>query len=163
MKQLKKEMTRVFTDGSCSKNGYTGAIAGYAVYIPDYPLLNISGRVPGSIQTNNRGEMYAIITALELAIENKLPEPIEIVSDSKYSINCATVWLKKWQGNDYKSASGKQVLNLDLIKRMEQLLEQLTVSFTHVNSHQKEPSDKNTLLYTLWHGNNIVDSMAQNK
>jgi len=42
----------IYTDGSCTGNGYANARAGYGVYFPEKPEWNISRRLKGT-QTNN--------------------------------------------------------------------------------------------------------------
>ena len=73
---------------------------------------NISERLKGELQTNQRAELTAILRALEVAPEDK---DAEIMSDSKYSIQCATEWYKGWERNGWKSTSGGDVKNQDLV------------------------------------------------
>jgi ribonuclease HI len=68
-----------------------------------------SGHEPAT--TNNRMEMTAAIAALR----DSPMEPIEIVSDSKYVVDCMNqVWYVRWQHNGWKTTRGKPVLNADL-------------------------------------------------
>ncbi|CAG8806976.1 11606_t:CDS:2, partial [Racocetra persica] len=66
----------VWTDGYCynckeinGKKQYLGklnSIAGIGVFFADNDDRNLSERLPGEIQTNNRAELYAAIRALEI-------------------------------------------------------------------------------------------------
>lgn len=79
----------VYTDGSSLGNGKKRARAGLGVFWGgkgEAYAANLAERVPGEPQTNNRGELLSIIRALETC---PYPEvPLEIRTDSQYSINC---------------------------------------------------------------------------
>lgn len=72
-------MIRIFTDGSCSKQGALGSWA-YIINFPDgrRPFKN-SGVIEST--TSNRAEMLAVIQALRALME---PGDVEIVTDSEY-------------------------------------------------------------------------------
>ena len=73
----------VYTDGSFDPRLIR---AGYGISFKENPL-NITvfcGRVPGK-QSNNTGEIYAIIKALEIA--SLFTAPIHIFTDSQYTID----------------------------------------------------------------------------
>ncbi|KAJ6569210.1 ribonuclease H-like domain-containing protein, partial [Mycena capillaripes] len=72
----------VYVDGSCLNNGRDNATAGAGIYWgPNHPW-NEAIRVPDA-QTNNRGEVYAILRALQRAHPNKT---LHIWSDSEYAM-----------------------------------------------------------------------------
>ncbi|KAI1135899.1 ribonuclease H-like domain-containing protein [Hypoxylon sp. FL0543] len=73
---------------------------------------NVSERLQGEVQTNQRAELTAILRALEKVSDS---EKIRIFSDSKYSISCVTEWYVNWQKNGWKTQSGP-VKNKDLIE-----------------------------------------------
>lgn len=77
---------RVYTDGSTLNNGRTGAVAGYGVYWEneEHRHANVSRRLAGTLQTNNRAELRAIIAAVEECPEPD--RPLYILTDSKYAI-----------------------------------------------------------------------------
>lgn len=76
----------IFTDGSCLNNGQPDASAGWAVIIKGDIETNLSGKLPGEKQTNNRAELYALLKALEWVQEH--PEvKASIYSDSKIAID----------------------------------------------------------------------------
>jgi len=109
----------VYTDGSCFNNGQPNAAAGAGVYFGDSDPRNLAEEVPGD-QTNNRGEAYAILRALQ---ETK--GPLEIRSDSRYSIDCAT---RK------KTAR----VNLDLFRQIWRICRTRTVTFTWLKGHNND-------------------------
>lgn len=78
---------------------------------------NISERLHGEVQTNQRAELTAILRALQVVDAN---ESVQIITDSQYSINCATVWASSWEKNDWKTSQGENVKNQDLVKGIRQ-------------------------------------------
>ncbi|WFD32063.1 ribonuclease H [Malassezia sp. CBS 17886] len=85
----RKGQLRVYTDGSSIGNGRKGARAGYGVFWEDPALhhLNKAARVPGAEQTNNRGELLAILHALDVCPDANAP--LAIYTDSQYAVNGA--------------------------------------------------------------------------
>uniref|UniRef100_A0A3B1K060 Ribonuclease H1 n=1 Tax=Astyanax mexicanus TaxID=7994 RepID=A0A3B1K060_ASTMX len=97
----------VYTDGCCSRNGKTGARAGIGVYWgPDHPL-NVAERLPGR-QTNQRAELQAACKALEQARDMDFKK-IVLYTDSKFTINGITSWVKKWKTNGWKLNTGGEL------------------------------------------------------
>jgi ribonuclease HI len=81
-------ITVVYTDGSCLNNGREGAKGGIGVFFSEKDERNLSEKLDSKITpTNQRAELMAAIRALEI-IKNE--ESIEIRTDSKYTILCAT-------------------------------------------------------------------------
>ena len=127
----------------------------------------MSKGVKGPEVTNQRAELMACIIAIEKTIKmmknsDELWELI-IYSDSKYSINCATCWAKKWILYGWKRKINnkfKEICNLDLIKKLYKLTCLYPVSFIHVRGHQKEPKKHNSEQWELWYGNDQADSFA---
>uniref|UniRef100_A0A5K3EL77 Ribonuclease H1 n=2 Tax=Mesocestoides corti TaxID=53468 RepID=A0A5K3EL77_MESCO len=117
----------VYTDGSC-KGPLENRRAGFGVFWgTDHPW-NVSERLKGR-QTNNRAEIEACIRALKQANDAGI-RGVKIVTDSKFTIKCATVWYFRWQKNDWKLANGTPVLHR---KDIQRLVEQLAVPGLHVS------------------------------
>ena len=57
---------------------------------------------------------------------------IRIYSDSKFVINLATKWIKKWEKNKFLKKDGSKVSNLDDIKKLTNLCKLVTISWVHV-------------------------------
>ena len=55
----------VFTDGSCSNNGFSNAKAGIGVYFSEDDSRNVSKKIEGK-QTNNTAELSAIIEVFKI-------------------------------------------------------------------------------------------------
>lgn len=102
----------IYTDGSSLANGRTGASAGVGVYFGMEDPRNVSERLEGEPQTNQRAELTAILRALQAV---SVDQDVRIISDSKYSISCVTQWYTNWERNGWKT-QGKDVKNRDLIE-----------------------------------------------
>ncbi|KAJ3080488.1 hypothetical protein HK102_003013 [Quaeritorhiza haematococci] len=128
------QMLEVWTDGACSKNGNSGARAGIGVYFGPNDSRNISERLPGENQTNNRAELLAVIRALEV-----IPQHInlKLYSDSSYVLNGIKQWMRNWKRNGWITATKKPVLNQDLWMRLDQLIESRSgpIDWVHVRGH----------------------------
>ncbi len=119
----------VYTDGACSGNpgmGGWGAIMHYG----DVEKV-ISG---GEMQTtNNRMELIAVIVALE-----KIKEPcqVDLYSDSAYVVNAFLQdWIGGWVKNGWRTSGKKEVLNIDLWKRLLVQTERHNVTWHKVKGH----------------------------
>ncbi|RIA96906.1 ribonuclease H-like domain-containing protein [Glomus cerebriforme] len=63
----------------------------------------------------------AVIRALETCTDNNIP--LEIRTDSKYTINAFTSWIPKWEKNNkWKTANNKDVENKELFQRLMKLV-----------------------------------------
>lgn len=82
----------VWTDGSCLNNGRENAICGIGIFYDIGDPKNISSRLPVGKYTNNRAELCAILYTL---CTNSRDQPIVIHTDSKYSIDCITLYSDK--------------------------------------------------------------------
>ena len=76
-----------FTDGSCINNGRQGARSGAGVWVADNHPINQSIRVPGPEQSNQTGELAAILAALQSVPQTT---KLTIVTDSQYAIKMLT-------------------------------------------------------------------------
>jgi ribonuclease HI len=118
----------VFTDGACSGNpgpGGWGAILRSGAHEKE-----ISGGE--TLTTNNRMEMTAAIRALQSL---KKPSQVTIHTDSRYLMDGATQWLKKWKSNGWKTSDKKPVKNDDLWRALEDASAPHEVSWRWVKGH----------------------------
>jgi ribonuclease HI len=94
--------------------------------------------------------LTAVQKALEIAPRHR---EVLIVTDSKYAINCLTVWYKGWRQNDWKTSQSKDVLNKDLILDITNKIEERArlgapVNFEWIKGHSNDP------------GNDAADQLA---
>ncbi|KAK1967514.1 RnaseH-domain-containing protein [Colletotrichum eremochloae] len=107
----KDNLTKVYTDGSSLGNGTPGSVAGVGVYFGPNDPRNVSERLEGKPQTNQRAELTAILRALQLS---PLTQSLLILTDSSYSVKCVKEWYEIWKKNEWKTSAG-DVKNKDLI------------------------------------------------
>jgi ribonuclease HI len=139
MSQIKKKTREiiVFTDGSCLGNGTKNSKCGYGIYFPNGELKNISRSFLHVPLTNQRAELYAIYKAIRIIAREYDFENIQVYSDSNYSIQCVTTWIKGWKKNGWQTANKKPVLNVDIIQRIDKYMQKYKnkIHFTHVKAH----------------------------
>lgn len=137
----------VYTDGCCSANGKSSARAGIGVYWGPRHPLNVSDRLEGR-QTNQRAEIQAACRALELAKQNNIHKLV-LYTDSKFTINGVTSWVKSWKLNGWKLKSGGSVINKDDFIQLDRLNSELQVTWMHIPGHAG------------FHGNEEADRLSR--
>ena len=132
---MTKSRVDIFTDGACSGNpgpGGWGAILRSGLHERE-----ISG---GDIATtNNRMELMAVIRALEAL---KKPSAVVIHTDSRYVMDGATQWIKRWKANGWKTADKKPVRNDDLWRILDEAAAGHAVSWQWVQGHAGHPENE---------------------
>ncbi|KAJ4134642.1 hypothetical protein NW768_004238 [Fusarium equiseti] len=136
-------LMRIYTDGSSQGNGKPGARAGLGVFFGPDDERNLAERLPGVPQTNQRAELLAMLRAMELVPET---QGIKILTDSKYSIACATEWVANWEKNNWKNSAKKDVMNQDIIrplvaKKREREAAGAATEFEWVKGHATDPGN----------------------
>ncbi|XP_071837386.1 ribonuclease H1-like isoform X2 [Apostichopus japonicus] len=134
------QRVEVYTDGSCTHNGRRGARAGIGVHWIGQSDKDISERLKGK-QTNQRAELTAAIRAIEVAKQQGIPK-LKLYTDSKYTIKCATDWVKRWKRNGWKTANGTEVLNKEDVVRLDGLCGRVDVQWIHVPGHSNIPGNE---------------------
>ncbi|XP_072107265.1 ribonuclease H1 [Mobula birostris] len=137
----------VYTDGCCTSNGKKHPRAGIGVYWGPGHSLNLSERLSGR-QTNQRAEIVAACRALEQAKELNI-EKLVIFTDSMFTINGITKWIKSWKTNGWKLSSGGSVINKEDFKRLDKLTSGINIEWVHVPGHAG------------FTGNEAADSLAK--
>jgi ribonuclease HI len=71
---------------------------------------------------------------------------VKIFTDSNYSIKCLTEWFQKWEGNNWRNSSGKEVENKDLIKPIiarirEREMCRAKTTFQWIKGHANDPGN----------------------
>ena len=119
----------IYTDGACSGNPGPGGWGAILMYGPH--KREISGGEANT--TNNRMELTALISALELLKE---PCQVELWSDSKYVIDALEKgWAKGWRARGWVKSDKKPALNPDLWERLLDLCDTHTVRTHWVKGH----------------------------
>jgi ribonuclease HI len=123
----------IYTDGGSRNNGQKDNVGGYGIHMTyNGNVKEIYGSEKDT--TNNIQEMKAIIVALETI--KTFDKPIIIYSDSAYVINGITNWINGWKSKNWRKSDGKPVLNSDLWKIMDKLVQkQSDIKFVKVKGH----------------------------
>ncbi|KAK3821572.1 MAG: ribonuclease H-like domain-containing protein, partial [Benniella sp.] len=104
----------IYTDGSSLSNGKMGSRAGVGVFFGVDDPRNVSERLNSEPQTNQRAELMAVYRALEVCGSDTIP--IEIRTDSMYTVNVVTKWADGWVKKNWRRSDGGKVMNRDIIE-----------------------------------------------
>ncbi len=119
----------IYTDGACFGNPGKGGYGAVLIYNGHRKEISRGFE----LTTNNRMEILSVIEALSLLKE---PCSVKLHSDSKYVTEAINKgWLEKWKNNNWFRAKNQKVLNLDLWKRLYDLLKVHNVEFVWVKGH----------------------------
>lgn len=124
---------RIYCDGACSGNpGKSGS--GLAIYEDEKKPVLLYGAADKR-GTNNTAELKALLKALVLASEASHAR-VDILSDSKYSIDCVTNWAYGWKKARWTKKGG-EIKNLELIQTAHALYDNIKdkVQVSHVKGH----------------------------
>lgn len=108
--------------------------AGWAWYVDD-SCWRAGGWPHG---TNNMGELMAVLDLFR-STAHMAEEPLKILCDSQYVINCVTKWMPGWKRKGWRKADGKPVLNVDLLKDIDAAIVGRNYSFEWVKGHAGHP------------------------
>jgi ribonuclease HI len=133
---LSQAEINIYCDGACSPNpGKSGT--GIAVYHGSeinelwYGAYDANG-------TNNTAELIGMLEAFKLA-QNYISQnkKVQILSDSKYSIDSITKWATGWKNKGWKKANGEPIKNPELVKACYTLFQSIKKDsmITHVKGH----------------------------
>ena len=139
----------IYCDGACSPNpGKSGT--GIAVYHGKVPTTLYYGLFDAN-GTNNTAELLGMLEAFKLAVPFiEQQKSVQILSDSKYSIDCITKWAAGWQKKGWKRGKNEEIKNLEIIQECFALYTQLknNIAIAHVKGHANIQ------------GNELADRMA---
>lgn len=129
IKKPKDNNVTIYTDGACSGNpgaGGWGAVLFHGDYRKEFSGFEAN-------TTNNRMEITAVIKALEML---KASCNVELYSDSAYVVNAIEKgWLENWKNSAWIGSDKKQVKNIDLWQRLDELMHMHSVNFHKVKGH----------------------------
>lgn len=140
---------QIYCDGACSPNpGKSGT--GLALYQHGKPTALYYGLYQPN-GTNNTAELNGILMSLKLAQKQlESTNKVQILSDSKYSIDSITKWAKGWQAKGWTRGKREEIKNVELIKECFALYQVLKTQLiiSHVKGHANIE------------GNELADRMA---
>lgn len=137
-------MLAIAIDGACRRNGKPDCVSAGGVFImcmdENLNLINttlLTNYEVGS--TNQRGELLALLTALDYVYEAQ--QHAQIITDSEYLFNTMTKeWYKNWMNKGWITAAGTPVKNKDIwveIMNAQMRCEKAgyDVTFYHIKGH----------------------------
>lgn len=141
-------MKLIAIDGACKNNGKPNCISvGAAValnHLDDGSFMpyKVTVKVEQDGSTSQRGELNALIEALEMST-TIADDDIYVITDSEYIYNTVTKeWYKRWQQNGWETRDGNAVKNQDLwcviaalILRIEKQFNSKELTFFHIKGH----------------------------
>ena len=141
---------KIYTDGACTGNPGPGGWA--AIILSKNEKKEIFGGEKHT--TNNRMELTAAIKALEYCDEQEEKQQtlkqILIYTDSTYVKDGITIWIDKWEKNNWKTSDKKNVKNVDLWMKLKKLVLYKKIKWQWVKGHSDDPM------------NDLADKLAKN-
>jgi len=127
-----KQIFRIYTDGCYLEKHKKAAYA--AIIKNTANRLNlITGKI--NTQSSSLTELIAVIKALEFC---KNIYELRIISDSRYIIKGLTEWIFNWKLNDWHTAQGEKVKNIEYWKQFDALSKEKYIEFEWVKSHRQQ-------------------------
>ncbi len=128
----------IYTDGACLGNPGAGGYA--AVLMSGTRRKEISAGF--RLTTNNRMEIMAVIYALK-SLKNPSEYDITIFSDSNLVVSAFNSnWITTWKKNNWRKASKEPVINPELWKELDELVQICNPKFVHVKAHCGIPENE---------------------
>ena len=87
--------------------------------------------------TNNMGELTAVLDLLRQTAS--IDDDLLIYCDSMYVINSVTKWMPGWKRKGWRKGDGKPVLNVEIMKALDEALAGRRVRFEWVKGHSGHP------------------------
>jgi ribonuclease HI len=134
-------VTHVYTDGSCGTTW--PKLAAYAVYVPDTRYRQM-GTVPYR-QTNNRGELLAVINGIQYLVQVKLAG--RIFTDSEYVSKGVNSYMLQWQASGWVCRN-KLIENAEMWQVLCDLVRTTGTTVEWIKAHAEDS------------GNNEADRLA---
>ena len=122
------QSVEMYTDGACRGNPGPG---GWGVLLR-YAGVEKTLHGGEALSTNNRMELTAVIKGLEALTK---PCKVHITTDSKYVLKGVTEWMANWKLRNWRTASKKPVLNVELWKELDELVVKHELEWSWVKGH----------------------------
>ena len=87
--------------------------------------------------TNNQGELKAVLELFRATAH--LDDDLLVLCDSQYVINTVTKWMRGWKAKGWRKGDGKPVMNLEIIKELDEAMAGRRYRFEWVRGHAGHP------------------------
>jgi len=129
---------KIYTDGACIGNPGPGGWG--AIILSGNDKKELFGGE--KLTTNNRMELTAAIKALEYCNKQQKKSSsisIKIYTDSIYLKEGITSWISNWEKNNWKTSDKKNVKNIDLWKKLKNLVKSKQIMWHWIKGHSNDP------------------------
>ena len=139
-------MLRIAIDGACRRNGKPDCVSAGGVFIQHISDDDNSSVIATFARsnyehesTNQRGELLALLTALDYIYSAK--QEAQVITDSEYLFNAMTKgWYNKWSLNGWVTATGEPVKNADVWREIAHAkaycnIASIEINFYHIKGH----------------------------
>lgn len=103
--------------------------AGWAWYVDD----DCWGAGGWKHATNNQAELKAVLELFRATAH--IDDDLLVMCDSQYVINSITKWMRGWKAKGWRKSDGKPVLNIELLKELDEELAGRKYKFEWVKGH----------------------------
>lgn len=83
--------------------------------------------------TNNQGELKAVLELFRATAH--VDDDLLVLCDSQYVINSVTKWMPGWKRKGWRKADGSPVMNLELLKELDEAITGRRYEFEWVKGH----------------------------
>ncbi|GHD45086.1 ribonuclease HI [Mycetocola manganoxydans] len=90
--------------------------------------------------TNNQGELKAVLELFRATAH--LDDDLLVLCDSQYVINTVTKWMHGWKAKGWRKGDGKPVMNLELVKELDEAMAGRRYRFEWVRGHAGHPMNE---------------------
>lgn len=133
----------LYTDGSCTNNGFPNAYGAWAWALIDPQgslVSSASGTEPNVLCTVSRMELWALISGLQswilISSDESHMRHLEVYADSKYVLDSFRLnWIQGWKLKGWRNAKNKPTPNRDLWELLIPLVESIKPGLNHVHGH----------------------------
>lgn len=129
MADMKLPTVTVYTDGACNPNPGPGGWAAILLRADEAPQ-ELCGAEADT--TNNRMELRAALEALRTLAE---PHQVILHTDSQYLCQGITDWLPRWEQDNWRKSTTKEVKNQDLWRELAQARGRHQIEWKWVRGH----------------------------
>ena len=154
-------LVKIYTDGAARGNpdgpGGYGCVLHYTDRNGNLHEKELSAGYKKT--TNNRMELLAVIRGLEAL---NRPCQVTVYSDSKYVVDAFNQnWIGGWVNRGWKKSDKKPVKNVDMWKRLLEVMQPHEVRFVWVKGHDGHPQNErcDILATTAADGSGLLDDV----
>lgn len=129
---MQSYFTTIYADGGCKPNPGPGAYA--AILQHGEKVACIRGYAAET--TNNQMELAAAIAALHTLKSSRIP--VKVMVDSQYVHSGATMWLKGWKKNGFRTTDDRPVKNRELWIELDTVISRFVITWVKVDAHSSD-------------------------